>query len=486
MANHTEEHCPLSRCVTEPGYCATELADDQYRGLLVIVCVPLLLAFLSPIVASLFSSERACRAGGSCCHGDDDRPARAPMHRSAIDPPMFLGGVGLLPLECGFSGLLTIIWVMSATFVGTFFYLLNQSHPCSTALGECRTISCICGNAIPEGYVFMFCCLVLTSVILVQRISRMFHQARRHHSGIKLLLIIGALLISLTGIFPERYDLNGHVLAAFYDLHKLGVLGAPVGLVLVPYIWFFEHWLTHRSGPERVPLSSLLVRTVYFAGIIGFATALYTYGAKAQDETLDYCKSINNAAECEAWPTLPPDQCSDALRCVSDPSLCSKDFIQPNFQCEWVPSQLTNWTKAVAPKSYSNLHKCLRTKCPLYSYAQGVALEFGLLLLTLCYVSTFSLHDVRRLLNRTPRGSTTEATQAAQVAPEARGGLLRHAAAQDATNLLTSTRAEEASRRLADDMRAAGGCDPSSPPASAPATGESSYKPPASEAGQHF
>ena len=65
----------MSRCVTEPGYCATELADDQYRGLLVIVCVPLLLAFLSPIVASLFSSERACRAGGSCCHGDDDRPA---------------------------------------------------------------------------------------------------------------------------------------------------------------------------------------------------------------------------------------------------------------------------------------------------------------------------------------------------------------------------------------------------------------------------
>ena len=72
---------------------------------------------------------------------------------------MFLGGVGLLPLECGFSGLLTIIWVMAATFVGTFFYLLNQSHPCSTALGECRTISCICGNAIPEGYVFMFSCL---------------------------------------------------------------------------------------------------------------------------------------------------------------------------------------------------------------------------------------------------------------------------------------------------------------------------------------
>ena len=317
---------------------------------------------------------------------------------------------------------------------------------------------------------------VLTSVILVQRISRMFHQARRHHCPLKLLLIVGALLISLTGIFPERYDLNGHVLAAFYALHSVGIFGSPVLLVLVPYLWFFEHWLTHRSGPERVPLSSLLVRTVYFAGIIGFTTALYTYGDLAQDETLDYCTSINNAAECEAWPALPPDQCSDALRCVADPSLCSRDFIQPNFQCEWVPSQLTNWTKAVAPKSYSNLLKCVRTKCPIYSYAQGVALEFALLLLTLCYVSTFSLHDVRRLLNRPQKGRTTEATQ-------------EHAAAQDATNLLMSTRATEASRRLADDMRAAGGCDPSSPPASAPATGESSYQPPASEASpqrRHF
>ena len=111
----------------------------------------------------------------------------------------------------------------------------------------------------------------------------------------------------------------------------------------------------------------------------------------------------------------------------------------------------------------------MRTKCPIYSYAQGVALEFALLLLTLCY-------DVRRLLNRPQKGRTTEATQ-------------EHAAAQDATNLLMSTRATEASRRLADDMRAAGGCDPSSPPASAPATGESSYQPPASEASpqrRHF
>ena len=110
-----------------------------------------------------------------------------------------------------------------------------------------------------------------------------------------------------------------------------------------------------------------------------------------------------------------------------------------------------------------------------------MALEFALLLLTLCYVSTFSLHDVRRLLTRPQRGRTAEATLEATPAwaPQ------ETAAARDATNLLMSTRAMEASKRLADEMRAAGGCDPSSPLASAPgATGgsSSSYQPPASEA----
>ena len=66
-----------------------------------------------------------------------------------------------------------------------------------------------------------------------------------------------------------------------------------------------------------------------------------------------------------------------------------------------------------------------------------MALEFALLLLTLCYVSTFSLHDVRRLLTRPQRGRTAEATLEATPAwaPQ------ETAAARDATNLLMSSRA---------------------------------------------
>jgi hypothetical membrane protein len=51
----------------------------------------------------------------------------------------------------------------------------------------------------------MFCCLSLTSLLLVQRISAMFHRTRRQHKAIKALLILGSLLITLTGAFPERY-----------------------------------------------------------------------------------------------------------------------------------------------------------------------------------------------------------------------------------------------------------------------------------------
>ena len=64
------------------------------------------------------------------------------------------------------------------------------------------------------------------------------------------------------------------MLAAFYELHLLGVLGSPVLLVLVPYLWFVEHWLSHRAGAERVPLSSLLARTTYLTRALALTLIL--------------------------------------------------------------------------------------------------------------------------------------------------------------------------------------------------------------------
>ena len=63
---------------------------------------------------------------------------------------------------------------------------------------------------------------------------------------------------------------------------------------------------------------------------------------------------------------------------------------------------LTPWTLLIAPATYVSSASCVRHTCPLGEYARGVALEFALLFLTLTYVSSFGLHDCRRLLDRAP------------------------------------------------------------------------------------
>jgi hypothetical protein len=80
-----------------------------------------------------------------------------------------------------------------------------------------------------------------------------------------------------------------------------------------------------------------------------------------------------------------------------------EDFLQPNFECAWMPTTyVNNWTATIMPKSFVQEVSCVRLRCPIEAYARGVALEFAVLLLTLTYVSAFGLHDVRRLLNRRP------------------------------------------------------------------------------------
>jgi hypothetical protein len=148
------------------------------------------------------------------------------MARTEVEPPMILNG--MCAVDCGVTGLLAIIAVMWVT-VTVFFFgsLWVVDNPCDGPLGACSTISCVCGNILEQGYVFMFVSLVLTSIILVQRISAMPHQQLNHHRVNKPLLIIGALLLTLTGIFPERYGANGGVEYQTIEVcHLLGVTGA--------------------------------------------------------------------------------------------------------------------------------------------------------------------------------------------------------------------------------------------------------------------
>jgi len=296
--------------------------------------------------------------------------------------------------------------------------------------GRCRTISCICGNVIQEGYVFMFCCLTLTSALIVQRISVMPHHPHWWHKSAKLLLIIGSLLITLTGCFPERYDVNGQnsgPLVVLYRLHLLGVFGSGLLLMGLPFIWFASNWLEHRDvldGAEYVPLLSIACRTLHVATALAMGIAMMVYTDSVVDETVDYCTYLKTKSACEAWPTMSPENCTAALDCVAGvvsaggPS-CST-LLQPNFRCSWEDSPLTLWTQMIAPPGYVQDSSCIKVQCPLFRYARGVALEFAVLLLTLCYVPTFAFHDLEQLFAKAPKSADTErssSVHAGSVAP---------------------------------------------------------------------
>ena len=220
-------HCPLSRCETQPGYCEAHADPQSVTGLVAIILIPMLIALLAP----------GFTRGGRPCRSDDDTPQLRTQDIRGIDPPMFLCGVGLLPLDCGLSGLLTVIWALGVGFAVIFFALLGSERPCTTPLGACRTISCACGNLIPEGYVFMFVLLALTSSFLVTRISAMVQHNRIQHRTVKPMLVVGSLMLTFTGIFPERYDANnqmGGYLAMLYALHLGGIAVSTLTLMIGP------------------------------------------------------------------------------------------------------------------------------------------------------------------------------------------------------------------------------------------------------------
>lgn len=400
-------HCNISRCETDGSYC-TEAADQEHLvWITTIIFVPVLVALLGPMVA---------RNNRGICTRDDDSPD---INYDAIDPPMFLCGVGLLSLDCGLSGLLTINFCALFAFVITFYSLLLSDHPCTTALGECQTISCVCGNVIREGYAFMFALLLLTSSILVQRFSRMVQHHRVQHRMLKPTLILGSLLLTLTGIFPERYDQSGTMggfLRVMYAAHMVGIGGGCLLLLWVPYLWFVEHWWTHRA---QVPLRSLFARTCYFLSALAYFILLYSGEPGLEDFNVQYCTMLKSQAECEAWPVLNQTACAQAQACIqgSDASVCA-GMVQPNFRCRWSRTDsFTSWTRLIAPPDYIDDNSCIRAECPLEAYSQGVAVEFGLLLLVLTYVASFALHDVRRLLDRPPPHAEESKADLAHIGP---------------------------------------------------------------------
>ena len=224
--NANTTRCAITLCDIDPLACESEVSPTEALSLILLMVLPCVVAWLFPLIAA------PCVPLAERRDHDDptvvERGLRATIrsYRERIDPPMYLCGVGLLPWDCGASGLLGVILAMGVGVFVVFFGLLFgkgdlENHPCDGGLGSCRTISCICGNMIAEGYVFMFTCLFVTSILLVQRFSTMGHRHRRQHVLVKAVLVFGSLLLLLTAIFPERYDADGTLLSYGLEVRSL-------------------------------------------------------------------------------------------------------------------------------------------------------------------------------------------------------------------------------------------------------------------------
>ena len=118
-------------------------------------------------------------------------------------------------------------------------FLIEDNGVCETPIGYCASISCVCGNVLWQGYVFMFVTLSLGPVLLMIGVMHgtqprlCCKSGSRDGKGLSFFpfLIVWTYLISctswsLTGIMPWILPGNGitPILATFSQgVHQIGV-----------------------------------------------------------------------------------------------------------------------------------------------------------------------------------------------------------------------------------------------------------------------
>lgn len=118
-------------------------------------------------------------------------------------------------------------------------YLTEGSDICKTPIGYCASISCVCGNVLWQGYVFMFVTLALGPTLLIIGVVQgtqprlCCKNGSRDGKGLSLIpfVIVWTYLVSctswsLTGIMPWILPGQGitHTISAFSELvHSIGV-----------------------------------------------------------------------------------------------------------------------------------------------------------------------------------------------------------------------------------------------------------------------
>ena len=385
-----DQPCPRSLCTVDPKQCSSSLSTGEYVQLSLIVVVPIAAAILLPILSSTYS--------------------RASSHVSTVDPPMFGCGARLLPRECATSGLLVVAFVVLIGFLVVFVGLLIDPRPCETALGSCGTISCMCGNVFQDrGYTWMFFSLVLTSLLLVREIATSMRGTTRRQRVNKGLMTAGAMLISLTGVFPEQFstdllrkdlaEQDPWLLYGAFGMHLLGICGGTAMLVFVPFMWHLREvglpaWRQRQPGH----LCLVGVRLGYIA-----LTSLFTLllGVLVEfPDTSDYCAAVTARGECTAdWPTFDNTTLCNATLPAPQPAWPGGTVTGPKYTCGWVDLELSLKQRLLIPPDYLAAHAgvCAKRTCPLFAFARSTALEFAVLCLAFTYLISFGLGDAKRL-----------------------------------------------------------------------------------------
>ena len=394
---------------------------------------------------------------------------------------------------CMRSGMLAIVFVFMCAINITMYLLLREEFPCATGLGSCSTISCISANVYAEGCalepndhsviyvgtrdvpqcacvadVFMFCCLLLTAFALVIEIWKRMRHTEYFWS--RTLLISGALLVSLTGVFPAREARDNSVeqttLEAGGRIHTAGIgLGVMV-MVHVPEYVSAHHRLTSGTPSQNLPreegkgekgrrecmhvmkaiLYSLLpgvgtMKAILYSLLPGVGTdgaellySLCLWGLMGSflvlhvqegHSTSNYCAGIaddgNLSRACDLWPQLDNQTCE---------ALISDGLVRPRYRRGFVPGvwEDSGWNQ-IDPEHPISGGYCVKKVCRLWESTLGVALEFAVLLLALCKFILIGVHKIESQALREDRAAAVPKPAAAQPAAAAESTASEPAAA---------------------------------------------------------
>ena len=355
--------CPAATSCSDAGGCSTHVSDGEVAALLSIVLLPIALSLWLPALL-----RRAKGDGGD------------------------LNACGVtVPRACATSGLLVIVVVMAVGFVPTFALLLTSAHPCHTALGACGSISCACGNFYEDGYVWMMWLLATAAVLVVREAAALpVPPGHPRAARLRCVLVLGALAIVCTGVYPEHFSLDptdtNRFYAIAYGMHGFGLLVALSALVIAPFCWLA---CAARRLPPARRAPAVALRAVHVAGLLTYMAAFGLLHRTA--DVSDYCAPIGGAAACEAWPALPPAACARLGHLRGGRG----HRLPASYTCAWLNNTLSEVERLLYPPAFAAAAggACRKSRCDLYANARSVALEFGALLLFASYVTTYAVRD---------------------------------------------------------------------------------------------